>query len=127
MAERLLVSCKIVLLKNMLNLVLVLLFFPGCDRLDNKKPATQPSASIPAAAVASSKLTTAELGRYQDLVKGYSDSMFRKYRLNGCLLVAKHGEIIYEDYHGFLNPRQKKDSIAANTPFHLASVSKTFT
>jgi CubicO group peptidase (beta-lactamase class C family) len=45
---------------------------------------------------------------------------------NGSILVAKNGEILFEDYRGFSNFKTK-DPITPNTPFHLASVSKTFT
>lgn len=87
----------------------------------------QPAVTGATAPAPLPKITSAELNHYSLLVKGYSDSLFKKYRINGSILVAKHGEIIYEDYHGFINPRKKKDSITATTPFHLASTSKTFT
>jgi len=45
---------------------------------------------------------------------------------NGAILAAKNGEIVFEDYHGFAN-FESKTPITANTPFHLASISKTFT
>lgn len=45
---------------------------------------------------------------------------------NGSILVAKNGEILFEDYNGYSNFKTK-DPITPNTPFHLASVSKTFT
>jgi CubicO group peptidase (beta-lactamase class C family) len=45
---------------------------------------------------------------------------------NGGILVAKKGEVIFEDYHGFYNLR-KKDTLTKHSAFHLASVSKTFT
>ena len=46
------------------------------------------------------------------------------------MLVAKNNEIIYERYNGFKKLGRKKDlqdTVDAHTPFHLASVSKTFT
>jgi CubicO group peptidase (beta-lactamase class C family) len=45
---------------------------------------------------------------------------------NGSILVAKNGEILFEDYKGYSNFKTKA-LITPNTPFHLASVSKTFT
>jgi CubicO group peptidase (beta-lactamase class C family) len=42
------------------------------------------------------------------------------------MLVAKNGQIVFEKYAGSKHIGQK-DSIDTNTPFHLASVSKTFT
>lgn len=48
-------------------------------------------------------------------------------RFNGSILVAKDGVILFERYKGFRDILHKKDSINEHTPFHLASVSKTFT
>jgi CubicO group peptidase (beta-lactamase class C family) len=64
---------------------------------------------------------------YLSLVKGFVDTTFSSH-LNGGILVARKGQVLYEKYSGFGNPRgYGSDSITANTPFHLASVSKTFT
>ena len=71
---------------------------------------------------------TGDHGQYLALVKAFVDSTFRNgQQLNGSILVAKDGQIIYEQYSGYTNPRAHADSITANTPFHLASISKTFT
>ncbi len=45
---------------------------------------------------------------------------------NGGIIVAKKGNIIFEDYQG-TGHWGEKDTVTANTPFHIASVSKTFT
>lgn len=45
---------------------------------------------------------------------------------NGGILLAKNGEIVFEDYRGMINFKTK-EPITANSPFHIASVSKTFT
>ncbi len=55
------------------------------------------------------------------------DSSFKTGTLNGSILVAKNGELIYQKHEGFEHYRSKKDSIKENSPFHLASVSKTIT
>jgi CubicO group peptidase (beta-lactamase class C family) len=56
--------------------------------------------------------------------------LYKKYLLdrgfNGSILLAKNGEIVFEDYHGLYN-HNTKDSITPYTPTHLASISKTFT
>src|SRR4051812_13706195 len=52
--------------------------------------------------------------------------MFAKRGFNGSFLVAKNGEILFEDYKGVYN-FQTKEPITEHTPFHLASISKTFT
>lgn len=45
---------------------------------------------------------------------------------NGCVLVAQHGQIIYENAFGYSNCKTK-DSLKLNSAFQLASASKTFT
>jgi len=46
--------------------------------------------------------------------------------LNGSFLVAKNGQILFEKYEGYANFRNKT-LITADTPLHLASVSKMVT
>jgi len=45
---------------------------------------------------------------------------------SGEIVVAKNGEIIFEDYKGFAN-NSTHTPIVPETPIHLASISKTFT
>ena len=71
------------------------------------------------------KLSATEKEHYAAAVKRKYDSMFGN-RLNGGILVAKNGEVLFEDYRGYADIKNK-DSITPETPFHLASVSKTFT
>ncbi len=47
-------------------------------------------------------------------------------QFSGEIVVAKNGQIIFEDYKGFLNV-STKTPISPSTPLHLASISKTFT
>jgi len=72
-------------------------------------------------------LSPAELRHYQAEVSHFVDSVFSNPHFNGSILVAKDGEVIYEKYQGYRNPRIRRDSIDPSTPFHLASCSKTFT
>lgn len=54
------------------------------------------------------------------------DSMLGPSVFNGGILVAKKGNIVFEQYRGS-NPLGSTTPVDANTPFHIASVSKTFT
>ncbi|WP_242692117.1 serine hydrolase domain-containing protein [Aridibaculum aurantiacum] len=54
------------------------------------------------------------------------DSLLLKRGFNGGIIVAKNGQVLLEDYRGYFN-LVTKDTITPNTPFHVASVSKTFT
>lgn len=115
-------------MKNAISVILLLFIFAGCTQNSNKKAASQLAAGGPELlSAANSKIPPHELDRYLRRVQNNFDSIFRKTRLNGSVLVAKQGQIIYESYKGYVNPRTKEDTITANTPFHLASVSKTFT
>lgn len=72
------------------------------------------------------KLTPAERELYKAAAAHMYDSILEKHGFNGSILVAKNGEVLLEDYHGYANP-VTKDTITPSTVFHLASVSKTFT
>src|SRR5688500_16277125 len=110
------------------NCLLIFTLFYLCACSGKKKDAPAAASVTPAdSVVQAQKLSPAELTAYQRAVQKFYDSAFRKGRFNGSILVAKNGEIIFEEYNGYRHPRVKKDSITPNTPFHLASVSKTFT
>lgn len=71
------------------------------------------------------KLTEPEKEYYTERVVRKYDSLIPK-NFSGAVLVAKNGEILLEKYAGYIDQRTK-DSISPTTPFHIASVSKTFT
>jgi len=64
--------------------------------------------------------------RIHNEVKAWYDSEFRYAPLNGGMLVALNGQILFETYNG-TGHIPGTDSINAFTPTHIASVSKTFT
>jgi len=47
-------------------------------------------------------------------------------RFSGQIVISKNGQIIFEDYKGYANMADKTP-VTAETPIHLASISKTFT
>lgn len=114
-------------MKNIVRLLLTLLILESCARVNNKKVTSGPlnegdTSSLPAAT-----LTADEVSYYKRMVDSHLDSTLGKSRFNGSVLVAKNGQIVFEEYKGFVDPRTQRDSITPSTPFHLASVSKTFT
>ncbi|HUQ66067.1 MAG TPA: serine hydrolase domain-containing protein [Flavitalea sp.] len=112
-------------MKNLFIIVLLASIY-GCNGQASTTPDIK--ASISAAPVVSAHtLSPIELRHYRTEVEQFIDSTFGHRQFNGSILVAKNGEVIYEKYSGFWNPRLKRDSISPSTPFHLASVSKTFT
>ncbi len=63
---------------------------------------------------------------YANLIAPLYEKQLVKTGFNGAILLAKNGEIVFEDYRGFINFKTK-ELITANSTFHLASISKTFT
>lgn len=72
------------------------------------------------------KLPKNELQFYKQRAEKVYDSIFGKYSFNGSILIQKNGEILLEKYLGYSNVHTK-EAISASTPFHIASITKTFT
>ncbi len=64
--------------------------------------------------------------KFASQIKESYQNILKKHDFNGSILVAKNGEILYEDYQGFFDFKSKSP-ITANSTFHIASTSKTFT
>ena len=112
------------LLKAICSYILILSFLVCCSQA-SKAPSiakTVDSTTVPSLP----PLSQQEFHHYALASKHFFDSLFMR-GFNGSVLVAKNGEILYEKTEGFKEPRKKIDSINEHTPFHLASVSKTFT
>ncbi|PZP44156.1 MAG: serine hydrolase [Pseudopedobacter saltans] len=71
------------------------------------------------------KLTPEELKKYHDSAEAAAHRILGN-NFNGQLLVAKNGQIVFEDYSGIYN-FQKRTPITEHSPMHIASTSKTFT
>lgn len=63
---------------------------------------------------------------YRAAAEDYYNKHLAKTGFNGEILVAKNGQIVFEDYKGYANFRTR-EPINPNTSLHLASISKTFT
>jgi CubicO group peptidase (beta-lactamase class C family) len=59
-------------------------------------------------------------------VEHFYKKIWPKDDLSGGFLVAKNGQILFEHYGGYSN-RKTKEDITADTPIHIASVSKVLT
>ncbi|GAC1441953.1 MAG: serine hydrolase domain-containing protein [Sediminibacterium sp.] len=81
---------------------------------------------MPAATNPFSPLSQKEKDYYAGAIEPLYHSLLLNRGFNGSILLAKNGEIVFEDYHGWVNPRTR-ESITPTTTFHLASISKTFT
>lgn len=80
---------------------------------------------IPALEANYRKLSNAEVGQYSASLQHLYDSLLKR-NFNGSILVAKNGQVLLEEYRGYAN-FETKDTITPTTPFHIASISKTFT
>jgi CubicO group peptidase (beta-lactamase class C family) len=92
----------------------------GCRDRAPKNPAPVRQASFEAI-----KIDPARKNILYQQVEAFYDSALAK-TFSGAFLVAQHGEIIFEKYQGTVTI-PGTELINENTPFHLASVSKTFT
>ena len=104
----------------------IILLMGACNSADNKKiPAVKDSLQSMALSspIPLSKEESQQLSL--DCLTWYTTSL-RSSGFNGGILVAKNGNIVFEAYNGngHLNRHDVIDSL---TPFHIASVSKTFT
>ncbi len=76
--------------------------------------------------VRSGGLNAEEKENYRRAIQPIYQSLLLNTGFSGGILVAKNGEIIFEDYQGQYD-RSTRQLIDSLTPFHLASISKTFT
>jgi CubicO group peptidase (beta-lactamase class C family) len=97
----------------------------GCGSSSAKREAAAAKKTAAAAAAALS-LSKAEANRCRRIAEDFYDSSLKNTGFNGAMLVAKKGQIVFEQYNGMAHLKQK-DTITASTPFHIASTSKTFT
>lgn len=76
--------------------------------------------------VSSVRLSTEEKETYRRSIQPMYQSLLLNTGFSGAILVAKNGEIVFEDYQGVYN-RKTRELIDSQSTFHLASISKTFT
>jgi len=116
-------------LKTLICIVLTASLFCACAQQPQKKPAIIEKKDSVVSIPVLPQLSQPELHHYANVSAHFFDSLLGR-GFNGSILVAKNNEIIYESYHGFKKlgmVKDIRDSVDAHTPFHLASVSKTFT
>lgn len=62
----------------------------------------------------------------REIVENFYNDRINRGNFWGQFLVAKNGQIIFEDYKGYAN-YQNKEQITLTTPMHVASVGKVYT
>ncbi|MBF0596637.1 serine hydrolase domain-containing protein [Faecalibacter rhinopitheci] len=71
-------------------------------------------------------LTAQEVELYRNRVAKFHTDFWKSSNVSGGLLVAKNGKIIFEQYAGLANVG-KNTPLTADTPIHIASISKVLT
>jgi CubicO group peptidase (beta-lactamase class C family) len=115
------------MMKNLAITLIICIILGGCFASSDKRIVDNAGKSkVPAGAGDATTLPKAEFDKYYKVSESFYDLYLKPSGFNGAMLVAKNGQIVYEKYSGF-KTFELKDSLDMNTPFHLASVSKTFT
>lgn len=109
----------------LLSLLFSGVFFSSCNQ-GNGKVVKVLHDSTGYKAPAAGALPKEEFDRYHNEIKDFYETKLVNRGFNGGILVAKKGQVIFEDYHGYADIG-KKEPLTPHSAFHLASVSKTFT
>ena len=72
------------------------------------------------------KLTNDQVNYYKLNVSNFYNQFWNRSKVNGGLLVAKNGVIVFEKYAGLADVEKNK-ALTSETPIHIASISKVFT
>jgi len=104
----------------------ILILFPFCSCHSQQDKTAAATLSKPNKDFQFRALSENEKSGYNNVIQPMYNKMLLQKGFNGAVLLAKNGEIVFEDYHGYINFKTK-EAITAETPFHLASISKTFT
>ncbi|HEY8895176.1 MAG TPA: hypothetical protein VIM79_10190, partial [Niastella sp.] len=92
-------------MKNLIGLLLTLLVLESCARVNNKKVTSGPLNEGDTSSAPVPTLTADEMSYYKRMVQNHLDSTLGRSRFNGSVLVAKNGQIVFEEYKGFVDPR----------------------
>ncbi len=112
-------------MKTILYAILLLVVL-GCSAVNKEKEVKVVEDSLQYYPTTPTALDKQEFRYYYRLVKDYFESALVSKGFNGGLVIAKEGNIVYENYSGFADLRTS-DSMDANQSMHIASVSKTLT
>ena len=117
---------------NIAQLLVLFLAITSCAKEIKKVELTDaqlPKNALPIlkpAAKDSTELTATYIQEKRAKIDAFYKKNWPNNTMNGSLLVAQNGQIIYEKYNGLANLRDK-DTITSETPLHIASVSKVLT
>lgn len=101
--------------------------FQSCKEKNTSQSAEHEHNSTDTYTTVHKELSDKEIKSYHQKLSVFFDTTLINKNFNGAVLVAKDGNVLYENYIGYQNPGRKLDTITENTAFHLASTSKPFT
>jgi len=104
---------------------ILLLLLASCKK-EQEIAENVPPKSAPPYEVAFTKLSPKYIDKKTAEIERFYKKIWPKDDLSGGFLIAKNGQILFEHYGGFSNKKDKTE-ITADTPIHLASVSKVLT
>ena len=107
-------------------ILFLLLFLSSCQSSGNKKNGADTDSVAIYDLPAPQPISTAEAARIRAACELWYDSALKQKGFNGGMIVAKKGNIVFEQYEGTIH-LPGRDTIRANTPMQIASTSKTFT
>jgi CubicO group peptidase (beta-lactamase class C family) len=122
-------SCSGLFFQHFISIVVSFSIFSflGCKEQKTKiNTDSKKDSSITYAISTIKPLPESEKKRLNYLCSQWYDSLLNNKRFNGAVLVAKNGNVVFEKYQGN-NPPVKNNPVTDTTPFHIASVTKTFT
>ncbi|HEU5051631.1 MAG TPA: serine hydrolase domain-containing protein [Hanamia sp.] len=114
-------------LRNFFAVIPTLLFFISSCNSNGVKAKPSGKDTIAHATPDPTPIPPEKLRMYRYEVNNFYQNKLIRTGFNGAILVAKRGQVIFEDYHGYFNLQKKDSLIGKHTAFHIASVSKTFT
>lgn len=114
-------------LRNFIAVFIILFFFISSCSSHSVKPKPTSKDTTGYVAPDPGKIPPNQMEVYRNEVKDFYNNKLLRTGFNGAILVAKKGQVIFEDYHGYFNLQKKDSVIDKHTAFHIASVSKTFT
>ena len=110
-------------MQRIVNVIFFSLFFCSCQ--SQQQPAIHSDSTLKKD-LQNKSVSQSAKDRYAEAIDPLYKKLLLQKGFNGSILMAKYGEIVFEDYHGYSNLKTR-EPLTANTPIHLASISKTFT
>lgn len=103
-----------------------ILILTSCKKEHKKEKLNEGNKETVSFPVAFPELKDSEIKQFKEEIHSFYTSKINLDDFSGSFLVAKNGQILFENYVGFSNYKEKS-TITENTPLHLASISKVLT